>query len=283
MCLVFSLLLTSCGSQNSGITLRNNDGNNLELRDYSSGLFSGAELTRVNEFAELDDNESFSFIVDNNGFVVGNKEKMNKVLNWGSISEFAPSQCEYENFWTGSTSELASSLKVKGLVVNFSTINSTVENFEKSKVLVLGQYTLVLNSESVATELFENISDSLLLCSDGVRAFNSDGSIADIGLRNAPYKNRGYFKGNNLVIRSAQDVFVGLDIYYKTRYSIVFYKVFLNDLLMPTKSTWGQINDLIQTPLDRVCVIENCQVEPIDLSGAIKYIPSGISNSEFRF
>ena len=142
---------------------------------------------------------------------------------------------------------------------------------------------LILNSESVATELFENISDSLLLCSDGVRALNSDGSIADIGLRNAPYKNRRYFKGDNLVIRSAQDVFVGLDIYYKTRYSIVFYKVFLNDLLMPKKSTWGQINDLIQTPLDRVCVIEDCQVEPIDLSGVFEYTPSGVSDSDFRF
>ena len=280
---MFSFLLTSCGSENSSITYKNSDRNNLELRDYSSGLFSAAELTRVNAFAELDDNESFSFIVDNTGFVIGNKEKMNKVLNWGSISDFAPSQCEYENFWTSSTSELASSLKVKGLVVNFSAINSTVENFDKSKVLVLGQYMLILNSESVATELFENISDSLLLCSDGVRALNSDGSIADIGLRNAPYKNRRYFKGDNLVIRSAQDVFVGLDIYYKTRYSIVFYKVFLNDLLMPKKSTWGQINDLIQTPLDRVCVIEDCQVEPIDLSGVFEYTPSGVSDSDFRF
>lgn len=283
LCIFVSGCVSSCTPQVEVTKLEITDTNPLAIQNYLPGLFSSAEMLRVNNFVKLDDNESFSYIVDNNGFVSGDREKLSTTLNWGKASEFVPYQCEFENFWTYSTKKFMRSTHVKGMLVNFGTIEITLENFQQSKVLVLGQYTLVLDSQEKVDQMFSIISENLDKCSEGVRAINFSGSILELGIKESPYKNRQFFMSQNMVVRSAQDELVSLDVYIKSKYSITFYKIFLNDLTMPNQSTWPEINSLIDAPLVRICVIESVTCPSADLSKIVEFKPKGTSSTKVDF
>lgn len=169
------------------------------------------------------------------------------------------------------------------MAVKFGTIEPTIQNFQKSKVLVLGQFTLILNSASNTDLFFSLISNNLKVCSDGVRAFDKTSSIMELGLKNSPYKNREYFESDNLVLRSAQDQFVSLDVYVKGEYSVTFFKIFLNDINMPSRETWGQINEVLDSPIMRVCRIEEASCKPINLDFLSSYVPQSDSVSRIKF
>jgi len=270
--LVFlSLVLNGCSSST--------EGNSTSLDNYLSTLFTEAEFSKSNDFAVVDPNESFTLLYDSTGFKDGDSDKSSRA-NWGGVQTYFPEQCKYENFWSGAPVDVTKSEKVKGLAVNFRSINMSVEDFTLSKASVLGQYVLVLNSEELANNYFAAISESLEVCTKGVRAKDIDGSLFEVGLKNAPNKNLKYYKGADVLVRSSQDGLIGLDVFVKTKYSVIFYKVFVNDQNLPNKSSWGALNSLLNDSISRICRIEQCEAPQIDFATISSFGPSGLVASK---
>ena len=268
------LILTGCGSSRSG--------NHIALDEYLPGLFSEAELLRANDFAVLDPKESFTLLFDGTGFKAGDSDKKDR-LNWGKVQTYLPDQCKYEYFWSGAPLEVTKSKKIKGFAVNFRSINMSIEDFMLSKASVLGEYILVFESEELASSYYSAIADSLKVCTNGVRAKNVDGSLVEVGLKNAPNKNFRFYQSSNTLVRSSQDGLIGLDVFAKTRYSIIFYKVFVNDQNLPNKSSWSALNSLLNDPINRICILEKCEAPVIDLANIPSYEPSGQVSTKPKF
>ena len=265
--LVFlSLVLSGCSSSAKG--------NSVALDQYLPGLFSEAEFLLVNDFANIDPKESFTLLFDGTGFKDGDSDKSSRA-NWGGVQTYFPEQCKYENFWSGAPVDVTKSEKVKGLVVNFRSINMSVEDFMLSKASVLGQYVLVLNSEELANNYFAAISESLEVCTNGVRAKDIDGSLFEVGLKNAPNQNLKYYQSANVLVRSSQDGLIGLDVFVKTKFSIIFYKVFVNDQNLPDKTSWSALDSLLNDPINRICILEQCEAPVIDFARISSFEPSG--------
>ena len=260
------LVLSGCSSSVKG--------NSAALDQYLPGLFSEAEFLLVNDFANVDPKESFTLLFDGTGFKDGDSDKSSRA-NWGGVQTYFPEQCKYENFWSGASVDVTKSEKVKGLAVNFRSINMSVEDFMLSKASVLGQYVLVLNSDELANNYFAAISESLEVCTKGVRAKDIDGSLFEVGLKNAPNKNLKYYQSADVLVRSSQDGLIGLDVFVKTKFSIIFYKVFVNDQNLPDKTSWSALNSLLNEPISRVCIIEQCQAPKIDFATISSFAPSG--------
>lgn len=254
-------------------------GNSNAMDDYLPGLFSEAEFLAVNDFASLDPNESFTLLFDSTGFKDGDSDKSDRA-NWGEVQTYFPQQCMYENFWSGAPVEVTGSKNVKGLAVNFRSINISIEDFMLSKASVLGQYVLVLNSEELASSYFTAIGESLEVCAKGVRAKNADGSLFEVGLKNGPNKNIKYYQSADVLIRSSQDGLIGLDVFVKTKYSVVFYKIFVNDQNLPNKPSWGALNTILNDPIRRICLIEECEAPTINIESIASFKPSGLLASK---
>jgi hypothetical protein len=265
--LVFlSLVLSGCSSSAKG--------NSNAMDDYLPGLFSEAELLKTNDFALLDPKESFTLLFDGTGFKDGDSDKKER-LNWGKVQTYLPDQCKYENFWSGSPTEVTGSQNVKGIAVNFRSINMSVEDFMLSRASMLGQYILVFESEEVTSSYFSAIAESSKVCTSGVRAKNVDGSLVEVGLKNAPNKDFKFYQSPDVLVRSSQDGLIVLDVFVKTKFSIIFYKIFVNDQNLPSKVSWGALNSLLNDPISRICRIEQCETPMIDLATIPSFVPSG--------
>jgi hypothetical protein len=254
-------------------------GNPSAMEDYLPALFSEAEFLTANDFPNLDPNESFTLLFDSTGFKTGDSEKSDRA-SWGEVATYFPEQCMYENFWSGASVEVTGSKNVKGLAVNFRSINVSVEDFMRSNASVLGQYVLALDSEELANSYFSSIAESLEVCAKGVRAKKTDGSLFEVGVKTAPSKNFKYYQSADVLIRSSQDGLIGLDVFVKTKFSIVFYKVFVNDLNLPTKTSWGALNSLLNDPIQRICLIEQCEAPTIKIENIGSFKPSGLLASK---
>jgi hypothetical protein len=250
-------------------------GNPNTMDDYLPGLFSEAEFLTANDFPNLDPNESFTLLFDSTGFTAGDSDKSDRA-SWGAVATYFPEQCMYENFWSGASVELTGSKNVKGLAVNFRSINVSIEDFMRSNASVLGQYVLALDSEELASSYFSSIAESLEVCAKGVRAKKADGSLFEVGVKTAPSKNFKYYQSADVLIRSSQDGLIGLDVFVKTKFSIVFYKVFVNDLNLPTKTSWRALNSLLNDPIQRICLIEQCEAPTIKIESIGRFKPSGL-------
>lgn len=273
--LVFlSLVLSGCSSSMKG--------NSIALNDYLPGLFSEAELLRTNDFALLDPKESFTLLFDGNGFKDGDSDKQDR-LNWGKVQTYLPDQCKYENFWSGAPIEVTASENVKGIAVNFRSINMSAEDFMLSRASMLGQYILVFQSEDVTSSYFSAIAESLNVCMSGVRAKNVDGSLVEVGLKNAPNKNFKFYQSPNVLVRSSQDGLIVLDVFVKTKFSIIFYKIFVNDQNLPSKESWNALGPLLNDPSSRICAIEQCQAPMIDFARLSSFEPSGQIGTKLSF
>ena len=150
----------------------------------------------------------------------------------------------------------------------------------RSNASVLGQYVLALDSEELANSYFSSIAESLEVCAKGVRAKKTDGSLFEVGVKTAPSKNFKYYQSADVLIRSSQDGLIGLDVFVKTKFSIVFYKVFVNDLNLPTKTSWGALNSLLNDPIQRICLIEQCEAPTIKIENIGSFKPSGLLASK---
>ena len=267
------LVLNGCSSST--------EGNSNMMDDYVPGLFSEAELLETNDFALLDPNESFTLIFDGNRVNVhyGFPEKKER-FNWGKVQTYFPDQCKYENFWSGPPIEVTESKSVKGVVVNFRSINMSVEDFTLSKASVLGQYVLVFESEEVTLSYFDAIAESLEVCTSEVSAKNVDGTFFEVGLKNAPNKGFKYYRNTDVLVRSSQDGLIGLDVFVKTKFSIIFYKIFVNDQNLPNKTSWSALNSLLNEPISRICKIEQCEAPEIDFATISSFDPSGLVASK---
>jgi hypothetical protein len=251
-------------------------GNPNVLEEYLPGLFSEAEFLRANDFALVDPKESFTLLFDGDGFKDGDADKQER-LNWGNVKTYFPDQCKYENFWSGAPTDITASNSIKGIAVNFRSINMSVEDFMLSNASVLGQYVLVFESEEVTSNYFSSIAESLKVCSSGVRAKDVDGDLVEVGLKNAPNKDYAYYQSSNVLVRSSQDGLIGLDIFAKTKFSIVFYKIFVNDQNLPNKTSWNGLYSLLNEPIDRICNLEKCETPPmIDFASISRFEPSGL-------
>lgn len=261
------LVLIGCSSSAKG--------NSNAMDDYLPGLFSEAELLETNDFALLDPKESFTLLFDESGFKDGDSDKQDR-LSWGKVQTYVPDECKYENFWSGAPAEVTTSQSVKGIAVNFRSIIMSVEDFMLSKASVLGQYIIVFESEEVTSNYFSAIAESLKVCTSGVRAKNVDGSLVEVGLKNAPNKDFKFYQSPNVLVRSSQDGLIVLDVFIKTKFSIIFYKIFVNDQNLPNKASWGALNSLLNDPISRICRVELCETPKIDLATIPSFVPSGI-------
>lgn len=261
------LVLSGCSSLAKG--------NSNAMDDYLPGLFSEAEFLTVNDFANLDPNESFTLLFDSTGFKDGDSDKSDRV-SWGEVQTYFPEQCMYENFWSSASVEVTGSKNVKGLAVNFRSIIVSVEDFMRSNASVLGQYVLPFNSEELASSYFTAIGESLAVCAKGVRAKKANGSLFEVGVKTAPSKNFKYYQSTDVLIRSSQDGLIALDVFVKTKFSVVFYKIFVNDLNLPSKSSWGALNSLLNDPIRRICLIEECEAPTINVESIASFKPSGL-------
>jgi hypothetical protein len=261
------LVLNGCSSLGKG--------NPNSIDDYLPGLFSEAEFLTVNDFPNIDPNESFTLLFDSTGFKDGDSDKSDRA-SWGEAQNYFPEQCMYENFWSSASVEVTGSKNVKGLAVNFRSINISVEDFMRSKASVLGQYVLPLDSEELASSYFTAIGESLAVCAKGVRAKKANGSLFEVGVKTAPSKNFKYYQSTDVLIRSSQDGLIALDVFVKTKFSIVFYKIFVNDLNLPSKSSWSALNSLLNDPIRRICLIEQCEAPIIEFESISSFNPSGL-------
>jgi hypothetical protein len=261
------LVLSGCSSST--------EGNSTSLDNYLSTLFTESEFSESNDFAVVDPNESFTLLYDSTGFKNGDSDKSSRA-NWGEVQTYSPEQCQYENFWSGAPVEITTSEKIKGLAVNFRSINMSVEDFMLSKASLLGQFVLVFESEEVTLNYFSAIAESLEVCTSGVSAKNVDGTFFEVGLKNAPNKGFKYYRNTDVLVRSSQDGLIGLDVFVKTKFSIIFYKIIVNDQNLPNKTSWGALNSLLNDPISRICKIEQCDAPKIDFATIPSFEPSGL-------
>ena len=265
------LVLSGCSSST--------EGNSTPLDDYLSTLFTESEFSKSNDFAVVDPNESFTLLYDSTGFKDGDSDKRSRA-NWGEVLSYTPEQCQYENFWSGAPVDVTTSEKVKGLAVNFRSINMSVEDFMLSRASVLGQYVLVFESQEVTLNYFDAIAESLEVCTSGVSAKNADGTFFEVGLKSAPNKGFKYYRNTDVLVRSSQDGLIGLDVFVKTKFSIIFYKIFVNDQNLPNKTSWSALNSVLNEPISRICKIEQCQAPKIDFATISSFGPSGLVASK---
>ena len=270
--LVFvSLVLSGCSSST--------EGNSTPLDSYLPTLFTESEFSESNDFAVVDPNESFTLLYDSTGFKDGDSSKRSRA-NWGEVQSYTPEQCQYENFWSGAPVAVTTSEKVKGLAVNLRSIKMSVEDFMLSRASVLGQYVLVFESEEVTLNYFGAIADSLEVCTSGVSAKNIDGTFFEVGLKNAPKKRFKYYQNSDVLVRSSQDGLIVLDVFVKTKFSIIFYKIFVNDQNLPNKTSWSSLNSLLNEPVSRICKIEQCEAPRVDFTTISSFGPSGLVASK---
>lgn len=265
------LVLSGCSSSAKG--------NSTPLESYLSTLFTESEFSKSNDFAVIDSNESFTLLYDSTGFKDGDSDKSSRA-NWGEVQTYTPEQCQYENFWSGAPVDLTTSEKVKGLAVNFRSIKMSVQDFMLSKASVLGQYVLIFDLEEVTVNYFGAIAESLEVCTSGVSARNIDGTFFEVGLKNAPNKGFKYYRNADVLVRSSQDGLIGLDVFVKTKFSIIFYKIFVNDQNLPNKTSWSALNSVLNEPISRICKIEQCVAPKIDFATISGFEPSGVVASK---
>ena len=261
--LVFSL--SGCGGLQTG--------NKNKLSDYQSTLISRESFIILNNQATLDDENSFATSLGNSGQVTGDQRGL-EFLKWGESELISPKACSYENFWSRSESSIAKSKRVMGLVSNFHSSELSLENYQKTRASILGQYSIVFSDEETASKYFSAIEGYLKLCATGVTGTNFEGNSVEI-FREGPKKNFNYYRsGDNVLLRTGFDELLVLDFFVKTRFSISLVKIFVNDLNLPEFEQWSIFFPLMQGSVNQICKLEDCESTDMAWNALESFVPN---------
>lgn len=251
-------------------------GNKNELSEYQSALISRENFILLNNQAVIDEENSFATSLGNSGEITGDQRGID-FLNWGESESVSPKACSYENFWSRSVSSIANSNRVIGLVSNFHSSELSLENYQKTRASILGQYTIVFRDEETALKFFSAIEGYLKLCAIGVTGTDFEGNSSEI-FRERPKKNFNYYRsGDNVLLRTGFDELLVLDFFVKTRFSISLVKIFVNDLNLPEFDQWSIFFPLIQGSMNQICKLEECKSTDMAWNALESFVPN--SNS----
>ena len=223
--------------------------------EFSSALFSNSEFVTVNNGAAWDTSSSFTLLFEDSEFLAGDRDMVEQA-NWRSATDIFPSVCEAEYSWRATKVDSQESKGLWGMVVNLSVIEMTSRDFNKSKASVAAQYISVYSSPSLAEQAFGEISQNIELCSSGVRALLSDGSLLDLAVSEAPSDSFRYFTYGEYALRHASGELQSLDLFIRAGHVVHYFKIFINDLRLDSKSKWKQLDEFVNQPLQRSCFIQ---------------------------
>jgi hypothetical protein len=247
-------------------------GNKNELSEYQSSLISREDFILLNNQATMDEENSFAISLSNSGEITGDKRGI-EFLKWGDSESISPKACAYENFWFGSESSIATSKRVIGLVSNFHSSELSLENYQKTRASILGQYTIVFKDEETTLKYFSAIEGYLKLCAPGVTATDFEGNSSEI-FKEGPKRNFKYYRSGNVLLRTGFDELLVLDYFVKTRFSISLVKVFVNDLNLPRFAQWSIFFPLMQGSVNQICRLEDCTSTAINWDTLQSFVPN---------
>ncbi len=248
-------------------------GNKNDLSQYQSVLIPRESFILLNNQAIVDEKNSFSTSFSNSGEITGD-QRGKDFVKWGESKSIEPEVCSYENFWIRSISSIAKSKKVIGLTTNFHSSELTLENYQKTRASILGQYTIVFRDEDTTLKYFSAIEGNLNLCATGVIGTDSEGKFSEI-FKEGPKKNFNYYRsGDNMLLRTGFHELLVLDFFVKTRFSISLIKIFVNDLNLPEFDEWSIFLPLIQGSMYQICNLEDCTSMDLAWNSLQPYTPS---------
>jgi hypothetical protein len=263
ICLVLSL--SGCSGLQTG--------NKNKLSEYQSALISRENFSLLNDQAIIDEENSFVTSFDNSGQVTGDQRGID-FLQWGESESVSPKACSYENFWSGSVSSIAKSKRVIGLVSNFYTSELSLENYQKTRASILGQYSIVFKDEETTLKYFSAIEGYLKLCGTGITRTDLEGNSSEI-FKEGPKKNFNYYRsGDNVLLRTGFDELLVLDFFVKTRFSISLVKIFVNDLNLPQFDQWSIFFPFIQGSMNQICKLEDCTTTDMAWNALQPFVPN---------
>jgi hypothetical protein len=263
ICLVLSL--SGCSGLQTG--------NKNKLSEYQSALISRENFSLLNDQAIIDEENSFATSFDNSGQVTGDQRGID-FLQWGESESISPKACSYENFWSGSVSSIAKSKRVIGLVSNFYTSELSLENYQKTRASILGQYSIVFKDEETTLKYFSAIEGYLKLCGTGITRTDLEGNSSEI-FKEGPKKNFNYYRsGDNVLLRTGFDELLVLDFFVKTRFSISLVKIFVNDLNLPQFDQWSIFFPFIQGSMNQICKLEDCTTTDMAWNALQPFVPN---------
>lgn len=259
--IAIAFLLSGCGITGVELDPQSDDSQTIvaQPKEFTSALFSKSEFVNVNNGASWDASSSFSLFFEDGEFVAGDIDLVEQA-NWRSATDILPSECESEYSWRATTVDSQASNGLWGMVVNLSAIEMTPRDFDKSIASVVAQYIYVYSSPSLAEQEFSEISRNIELCSSGARAVLSDGNLLDMAVSEAPSDSFRYFTQGEYALRHASGELQSLDLFIKAGHVVHYFKIFINDLRLDSKSKWKQLDEFVNQPLQRSCLIQalNC-------------------------
>jgi len=255
--LAVAFLLSACGPVGVDLNPSFDDSSTriAQPDEYTSALFSNSEFVSVNNGAAWDTSSSFTLLFEDGEFVAGDREMVEQA-NWRSATDVFPSECESEYAWRATKVDSQESKGLWGMVVNLSAIEMTPRDFNKSIASVAAQYIFVYSSSSLAEQAFSEISQNMELCSSGVRALLSDGDLLDMTVSEAPSDSFKYFTQGKYTLRHASGELQSLDLFIRAGHVVHYFKIFINDLRLDSKSKWKQLDEFVNQPLQRSCFIQ---------------------------
>jgi hypothetical protein len=256
-----AFLLSGCGITGVELDPQSDDSQTIvaQPKEFTSALFSKSEFVNVNNGAAWDASSSFSLFFEDGEFVAGDIEMVEQA-NWRSATDIFPSECESEYSWRATTVDSQASNGLWGMLVNLSAIEMTTRDFNDSIASVAGQYIYVYSSAPLAEQAFKEVSQNMRLCSSGARAMLSDGNLLDLSISEAPNQAFRYFTKGEYALRHASGELQSLDLFIKAGHVVHYFKIFINDLRLDSKSKWKQLDEFVNQPLQRSCLIQalNC-------------------------
>ena len=256
--LAIAFLLSGCGTFGVDLDPRSEESSTkvAQPEEFSSALFSNSEFVTVNNGAAWDTSSSFTLLFEDSEFLAGDRDMVEQA-NWRSATDIFPSVCEAEYSWRATKVDSQESKGLWGMVVNLSTIEMTPRDFNKSIASVAAQYIFVYSNPSLAEQAFDEISRNMELCSSGVRALLSDGNLLDMTVSEAPSDSFRYFTQGDYTLRHASGELQSLDLFIQAGQVVHYFKIFINDLRLDSKSKWKQLNEFVNQPIQRSCSIQS--------------------------